>query len=148
MGPISIGARAAARNASLFVACSSAAAALAFPASPAGAGTLPYLTVTRTAATSVGSCPTDALASLAEPMSVDKPQIARDLRADGTTTLRVDLSSKGQLTGESVMTSTRNWWLDHAALDAVRLARFQPETHDCRQVAGSYLVDVVFLPED
>ena len=110
------------------------------------AGALPYLTTNSVATMSAGSCP-NRLASLAEPLYVDKPDIAREQRAYGTATIRIDLSAQGKLLNTRVMTSTLNSLLDRAALETLRPARFQPETRDCTPVAGSYLVDVVF-PEE
>jgi TonB family protein len=69
------------------------------------------------------------------------------MQAHGTAIIRLDLAPQGRLVSATVVTSTDNWWLDHAALDAVREARFEPELRNCRNVGGSYLVEVDF-PEN
>jgi TonB family protein len=72
------------------------------------------------------------------------PLIAQEQGVGGTTQLKIDITSNGALADEQIFSSSRNYWLDSAALRSARLTRFTPEVRDCRRVAGSYLYEVDF----
>jgi TonB family protein len=62
----------------------------------------------------------------------------------GTVKVRVDLSESGKLKGSSVLASSGNFFLDRAAIEAVREMAFSPEQDNCVATGGSYAVEVVF----
>jgi TonB family protein len=77
-------------------------------------------------------------------MYVDVPKIASLQGVSGISTVKIDLSATGALAGEALFASSGNPWLDLAALDSPRTARFTPEMVNCAPVAGSYLYQVDF----
>jgi protein TonB len=77
-------------------------------------------------------------------MFVDVPAIASLQGITGTTLVRIDLSATGALSGEALFESSGNPWLDRAALDSPKAARFIPEMVNCTAIGGSYLYQVDF----
>jgi TonB family protein len=63
---------------------------------------------------------------------------------DGTTNVRVSLDKSGALYGARIASSSGNPWLDRAALDAARHARYAAAIVDCAPVGGDYLIVVQF----
>lgn len=74
----------------------------------------------------------------------EMPEIASAMGIGGTSAVKIDLASNGDLLSASLFQSSGNRWLDDAAMRSAKLSRYIPETIDCHQVAGSYLVDVDF----
>ena len=58
--------------------------------------------------------------------------------------MRIVLDARGRLTGQSVLSSSGNRYLDRAALVAARLSRFSAEVRDCAPVGGTYAFMVDF----
>lgn len=75
---------------------------------------------------------------------VDLPEIPALQSVSGTTLVRIDLTAKGTLAGEALFATSGNMWLDRAALDSPKTARFTPEMVNCAPVGGSYLYEVDF----
>jgi TonB family protein len=74
----------------------------------------------------------------------EMPQIAQGQGTGGIAAVRIDLSSSGKLLASVIEVSSRNPNLDRAALQTAHLSRFAPETIDCQNVAGEYLLKVDF----
>ncbi len=72
------------------------------------------------------------------------PPRARTAKAEGTATVRVTVSSAGEVLSCSLHRSTGNAELDHAALRAVRRWRFAPGISAAQPVQADVLVRVVF----
>lgn len=83
-------------------------------------------------------------ASIDGDMYVDAPKIAALQGATGTTSIRIDLTATGVLAGEVLFETSGNPWLDRAALESPKSARFIPEMANCTAVGGSYLYEVNF----
>jgi TonB family protein len=83
-------------------------------------------------------------AALEGEMSVDVSDVAILQDVSGTTLVRIDLTAKGTLGGEALFKSSGNAWLDRAALQSPKMARFTPEIVNCAAVGGSYLYEVYF----
>jgi hypothetical protein len=77
-------------------------------------------------------------------MYVDVPEIASLQGVTGTSLVRIDLTATGALSGEALFETSGNPWLDGAALQSPRMARFIPEVANCVPVGGSYLYEVAF----
>ncbi len=76
------------------------------------------------------------------------PDIAPGARGDatsGTTHVRVDLDSKGVITGTSVTVSSGNSSLDLIAETMARAAQYAPATHACKAVASTYDFKAKFI---
>ena len=84
----------------------------------------------------------DVDARIVHAQPADYPELAHREGVTGTAFVQVDLMPTGDIADVSIAESSGNPLLDRAALDAVRESRFAPATHDCRQIAGSYLVRV------
>jgi protein TonB len=80
----------------------------------------------------------------AETAVADPPAIAGALGISGTSIVRVSLNEKGDLVSSSIFSSSGSSFLDTAALQSARAARFVPETRNCRAIAGTYLYEVEF----
>jgi TonB family protein len=77
-------------------------------------------------------------------MYADVPKIASLQGVTGTALVRIDLTAKGTLSREALFETSGNPWLDRAALESPKTARFIPEVANCVPVAGSYLYEVDF----
>jgi TonB family protein len=72
------------------------------------------------------------------------PGIPGALGMSGTSVVKVSLNEKGDLISTSIFSSSGNRFLDDAALESARIARFAPEIRNCRAIAGTYLYEVEF----
>jgi protein TonB len=84
----------------------------------------------------------DVDARIVHAQSADYPELAQKEGITGTAFVKVDLMPTGTIADVSIAQSSGNPLLDGAALDAVRESRFAPARHDCKQIAGTYLVQV------
>jgi TonB family protein len=75
---------------------------------------------------------------------VDVPEIATLQSVGGTTLVKIDLTAKGMLADEALFESSGNVWLDRAALESPKMARFTPQVANCTSIGGSYLYEVEF----
>lgn len=86
----------------------------------------------------------DANAAIDTAPFIDPPRIAAEMGVSGVTTLSIDLTAAGSLSGVRILTSSGNPILDEAALRSTKLTRFTPEIRNCQSVAGSYLYQIRF----
>ena len=84
----------------------------------------------------------DVDARVVHAQPADYPELAQREGVTGTAFVKVDLLPTGDIAGVSIAESSGSSLLDQAALGAVRESRFAPATHDCKAIAGSYLVEV------
>ena len=90
------------------------------------------------------SCANDQPARVSRAVTPETPAIAEMQRLTGTTMVRVDLSSTGEVLATAVARSSGSPMLDRAALATARAQGYVPEFKDCRPVAGSYGIEVEF----
>jgi protein TonB len=74
----------------------------------------------------------------------DMPEIARQMGASGTASVRVALSETGAVQSVDIYKSTGNKSLDQAAVQAAKQSSYQPEIRNCVKTAGEYLYTVTF----
>jgi TonB family protein len=74
----------------------------------------------------------------------EKPAIAELEDVHGTASVKIDLTSTGNLAGEQIYGTSGNKFLDLAALKSARMTKFVAERVNCESVAGSYLYEVEF----
>ncbi len=84
-------------------------------------------------------------AILATPPPPEIPPNARGDAASGTTHVRVNLDSKGAITGTSIVLSSGNASLDLIAETMARAAQYAPATHACKGIAGTYDFTAKFI---
>jgi periplasmic protein TonB len=95
-----------------------------------------------TVGASISTCSRPA--AIADAAPADVPTIAAEQHVTGITGVLIALDARGRLTGQSVLTSSGNRYLDRAALMAARLSRFSAEVRDCAPVGGTYAFVVDF----
>jgi TonB family protein len=95
-----------------------------------------------TVGASISTC--SAPAAIADAAPADLPAIAAGQHVTGITGVLIVLDARGRLTGQSVLASSGNRYLDRAALAAARLSRFRAEVRDCAPVGGTYAFVVDF----
>ena len=98
-------------------------------------------TITVTAA-----CPFhDADARITAEYPVQWPEIALEQNAaPATSTVQIDLDSKGNLVNASIATSSGNPLFDQEALLGARMSKYAPAKRACASVARSYYLPVRF----
>jgi TonB family protein len=74
----------------------------------------------------------------------EMPESSSEMDWHGTTQVKIDLNSDGNLADESIYSSSGNYWLDQAAMRSARLTKFTPEVANCQRIAGAYLFEVDF----
>jgi TonB family protein len=74
----------------------------------------------------------------------EMPSIAAVQGVSGTSTLKIQLDSKGNMTSSSLYNSSGNVWLDAATQRSARLTRFSPEMQNCQRIGGAYLYAVQY----
>jgi TonB family protein len=89
------------------------------------------------------SCPPTP-AAIVQRAEVEMPEMARQMHAEGTTIVKLDIDASGKVTKVVVHKSSGNSSLDQAALKAGRETGFKPATESCKPVASVYLMVVDF----
>jgi TonB family protein len=85
-------------------------------------------------------------AKIVRAASAEMPAIERLEHVGGTSTIQIDLNSKGIVTTAAVRTSSGRARLDRSALSAVRASTYQAASVNGRAVGGRYIVEVTFDP--
>ncbi len=111
-------------------------AAIAAAANPAGATPVPPMH-------SVCSAPWTP-PSLRDVIYADRNPIAEAQQLVGSTVVRLELEPSGRVHEATVLESSGFPGLDSSALDTLRVARYTPETVNCKAVGGSYSAVVQF----
>jgi protein TonB len=81
-------------------------------------------------------------AAITQRAEVEIPEIARQMGAEGTAIVKIDIDASGKVTNATIRKSTGNPMLDGAAIKAGRLTGFKPATESCKAVASVYLMVV------
>jgi protein TonB len=131
-------------NTSLRIASIAGTLALALP-SAAGAATIRLVPLSPPViGASVSSCAAPFVPANVLAAAPEVPPIAAGQNASGIAAVRIALDARGRLTGESVLSSSGNRWLDRAALKAARLSHYSAEVRNCERVGGEYALLVDF----
>ena len=86
----------------------------------------------------------DTAASIALARAPQYPEIALAEGVEGFATVTFTMALDGSASNVKLAGTSGNRLLDHAAIDAVKSARFAPEMDNCAKIAGLYGVPVVF----
>ena len=87
----------------------------------------------------------DAPARMTDAYPLQWPEVPAAQAIDAaTSTVQLDLDSRGALVSEAIANSSGNQLLDDEALLVARLSRYAPEVRNCNRFARSYFMDVAF----
>ena len=131
-------------------------AVLVMGIAPAGASTLasygelvpagPVYAIQTLETITIKSCPdrdTDARVTDAYP--IQWPEVAAAQGVDAaTSTLLINLDSRGNLVSARIANSSGNPLFDEEALFGARMSKYAPEVRNCNAFARAYYVDVMF----
>ncbi|HME81614.1 MAG TPA: TonB family protein [Candidatus Eremiobacteraceae bacterium] len=133
------------------VVLAAAIGAAAIPASAAGTITLSELVPAAPAyafepVITSGKCDiADQPARITRSYPVEWPEVAQAQGVpDASTTVLIDLDSRGTLMKAAVADSSGNGLLDDEALLVVRRSVYQPEIEHCNRFARAYFINVMF----
>ena len=104
--------------------------------------TTPQMLATNVQGLSCATPHTDA--ALAGTPFFEMPQIAQEHGDKGDSVVEIDLLPSGELSHYALEQSSGNSVLDHSAFRTARMTKYQPETHNCVAISGSYLLEVDF----
>ncbi len=85
-------------------------------------------------------------AAIVQRVEADIPEIARQMHAEGTAIVKVDIDASGRMTKAVIQKSTGNAPLDAAALKAARETGFKAATESCKPVSSVYVMVVELRP--
>ncbi len=89
------------------------------------------------------SCPATPPA-ITQRAEADMPEIARQMHAEGTAIVKLELDATGKVTKAVIHKSTGNPALDGAATKAGRDTGFKPATESCKPIPSVFLMVVDF----
>jgi len=89
----------------------------------------------------MAACPATPPAIVSR-VEADIPEIAKQMHAEGTAIVKLDIDAAGRVTKAAIQKSTGNAPLDGAALKAARETGFKAATESCKPVASVYLMVV------
>ena len=87
------------------------------------------------------SCPPTP-AVITQRIEAEIPEIARQMHAEGTAIVKIEIDASGKVTKAVIQKSAGNSNLDAAAIRAGRETGFKPATESCKPVASVYLMVV------
>jgi periplasmic protein TonB len=87
------------------------------------------------------SCPATPPA-ITQRAEADIPEIARQMHAEGTAIVKLELDANGKVTKAVIQKSSGNPALDGAAIRAGRDSTFKAATESCKPVASMFLMVV------
>jgi TonB family protein len=123
-------------------------AALLFTVAAAGAQSVSLTplapTHRATIAVTGATCANPYAAAQMSDASLEYPEVTRAQQVEGVAYVGITLLPNGTLAHVWPIASTGNGFLDAAAIDAVRNARYTAERAQCESVGGDYTVKVDF----
>jgi TonB family protein len=87
------------------------------------------------------SCPATPPA-ITQRAEAEIPEIARQMHAEGTAIVKLELDANGKVTNAVIQKSTGNPALDRAAVKAGRDSSYKAATESCKPVASIFLMVV------
>lgn len=76
----------------------------------------------------------------------EMPEIARQMHAEGTAIVKLDLDANGKVVKAAIQKSTGNTALDGAAMKAGRETGFKPATESCKPAPSVFVMVVELRP--